>query len=129
MGNEIELSVVVRADRDGFLSRQCPVCQKRFRVKPGEGSKLPLGFCPYCGHEGRGCWFTPAQSKYFRAAAQIAMKKTVFGPFAQQLPDIWNSFMLPTPKETFSNCRNGRIDGPIMMGSIWRRPTGVLEPP
>ena len=28
-----------------------------------------LGFCPYCGHEGRGCWWTQAQADYIGAVA------------------------------------------------------------
>lgn len=54
-------------DTDGFLSQECPSCEQRFKVRFGEGSEEPISFCPYCGHNGRDCWYTKEQVAYIEA--------------------------------------------------------------
>lgn len=56
-------------DRNGFLSQECPSCEKTFKVCFGQGSEEPFSFCPYCGHRGRNCWYTKQQITYVQAIA------------------------------------------------------------
>jgi len=63
------VKVTLSTDNDGFLSQECPGCQRRFKVNFSEGSDQPISFCPYCGHNGTGCWWTPEQAEYLSAKA------------------------------------------------------------
>jgi hypothetical protein len=67
------MQVQLSADSDGFISQECPACVARFKIQPGAGSPEPISHCPYCGHEGRDCWWTPEQLEYVKgvAAAQL----------------------------------------------------------
>lgn len=65
MTDSVELKL--RTDSEGFLSQECPSCETRFKVKLGEGSDQPIAFCPYCGHNGHDCWWTPEQAEYISA--------------------------------------------------------------
>jgi hypothetical protein len=56
-------------DSDGFFSRECPSCDRQFKVIVGEGSDEPISYCPHCGHQGRDCWHTIAQVEYAQAVA------------------------------------------------------------
>lgn len=52
--NTISMSVSLKADKDGYVGRECPDCHKYFKVTPGtglRGSNLPC-ICPYCGRKG-----------------------------------------------------------------------------
>lgn len=43
------VSVDIRPDEEGYLGRECPECEKYFKIKPGTG--LPDStdcYCPYC---------------------------------------------------------------------------------
>lgn len=60
-------------DSDGFLSRECPSCNRYFKVQVGQGSDLPISYCPHCGHQGRDCWHTPAQIEYAKEVALGAL--------------------------------------------------------
>src|ERR1700694_4529385 len=59
----------LKADADGFLSQECPYCNKVFKAAFGKGSRKPLSYCPYCGAQGQNCWFTTTQMDYLRRAA------------------------------------------------------------
>jgi hypothetical protein len=60
-------------DTFGFLSQECPSCDRRFKVRPTKSSepdapKKTLAHCPYCDHDGEQCWWwTPEQAKYIQA--------------------------------------------------------------
>ena len=69
MSDEIRVRVSLNTDDDGFLSQRCPSCERRFKVKFGEGSDRPISFCPYCGHNEEGCWWTQEQADYLAAQA------------------------------------------------------------
>ena len=68
------ISISLRTDSEGFLSRECPECKRRFRITPGKGSDKPVRFCPYCSYEGEGSWWTPEQAEY---ATQMAAESVV----------------------------------------------------
>jgi hypothetical protein len=80
------------SDEDGFLSRECPTCLQRFKAPIVEGS-VAVNFCPYCGHEGSDCWWTPAQLDY----AKSLMTQQVIGPeldsLAQEVDSMRHSFI------------------------------------
>jgi len=69
MGDNTEISVSINTDPDGYLSQECSGCGKRFKVKYGSGSSQPIGHCPYCAHDGEGCWWTQDQADYLAAKA------------------------------------------------------------
>ena len=69
MSGEVSIPLSFPTDEDGFLTQECPECQRRFMVLLGEGSDQPLSYCPYCGHHGQGCWWTEEQSEYAQSVA------------------------------------------------------------
>ena len=63
-------------DERGAATRECPACNRRFKIFPGEGSADPIGFCPYCDQQGQQCWWTSAQAQYIEAkVAEIGRTK------------------------------------------------------
>jgi ribosomal protein S27E len=85
MKGSVELRL--STDDDGFMSQECPACERRFKVVFGEGSGKSIGFCPYCGHEGQDCWWTPEQADYIGdvVAAEVV------GPEFEQMAREFNS--------------------------------------
>ena len=69
------ISISLSTDQDGFVSQECPACRRHFKVIFGQGSKKPILFCPYCGHQGTGCWWTEEQVDYFK---EIATREVVY---------------------------------------------------
>ena len=46
-------SVEIKRDDEGYLGRECPECDKYFKIKPGTGiPNLSDCYCPYCQHLG-----------------------------------------------------------------------------
>lgn len=72
-------------DAAGFLSQECPVCTRRFKVQFGEGSSRPLSFCPYCRHRGDNCWWTGEQVSYIAGVAQEKAVAPLLDDFARGL--------------------------------------------
>jgi hypothetical protein len=89
MNNDVQLKVELTLDTDGFLSQECPACLRRFKAHIEAGDGKELRFCPYCRHEGLGCWWTPAQAEYF---GQIASDKIV-APMLERMARNFNSSM------------------------------------
>jgi hypothetical protein len=83
---EERINVDLAADDDGFVSQECPACERRFKIVPGEGSDKPVSFCPYCRHNGHDCWWTPEQAKYLSAI----IGEQVFGPELDQMAREFN---------------------------------------
>lgn len=65
----MEIQLALNADTDGFISQECPACRMFFKIAPGQGSSGTLSFCPYCGHHGTDCWWTPDQAEYLSSVA------------------------------------------------------------
>ena len=63
------MEVSFPTDSDGFLSQECPSCEQRFKVLPGQGSEEPISFCPYCRYNDQNCWFTQEQVSHMQAVA------------------------------------------------------------
>lgn len=74
MSDKITMNVQLKTDGDGFISQECPNCEKRFKIRYGEGSDQPLSVCPYCGHEGRNCWWTKEQVDYL---GKVVIQETI----------------------------------------------------
>jgi hypothetical protein len=93
MNDEIEMSMSVPLDSDGFLRRECPTCEREFKWLPAQddagaenASPVPAGgyFCPYCVVQAPSdAWFTKAQIAYAEA---IVMREAVV-PELEKLKD------------------------------------------
>ncbi len=97
------MEISLPTDEDGFLSQQCPTCERNFKVRFGEGAEEPISHCPYCGFEGSECWWTDQQAEYLsgvataeilgpelkRAARKMSSTRGLFDIHAEvTLPDI-----------------------------------------
>jgi len=67
----MEFSVDIKPDEDGYTGRECPACEKYFKIKFGTG--LPNAtecHCPYCNHVGpQSEFWTKQQIEYARSVA------------------------------------------------------------
>lgn len=61
-----EFSIEIEPDKEGYTGRECPKCEKYFKIKFGTG--LPDAtdcHCPYCNHmEDQNSFFTKQQIEY-----------------------------------------------------------------
>lgn len=96
MSDEVNMKVILKTDNDGFLSQECPSCNKRFKVKYGEGSDQPISFCPYCGHNGKECWWTKEQSAYIR---NVIMREKIDPGFEKMARNVNRRY---SPKDFIS---------------------------
>lgn len=86
MGDTYNMSVPLNLTPDGFMSQECPACERTFKVAPGKGSPEPVTHCPYCNHEGEGCWWTKEQASYI---GQYGADK-IFGPRLDKMARDFN---------------------------------------
>ena len=82
---EQHAQVRLQTDGDGFLSQECPKCRKRFKIRFGEGSDKPVGYCPYCDHSGQQCWWTTEQVEYFTRVAGKKLVEPILQDFAKKI--------------------------------------------
>jgi hypothetical protein len=70
LGNQF--SIPIPRDENGYLGRECPECERYFKITPGTGltgDDLPCQ-CPYCGHSApQDQFFTKAQIEYAKSVA------------------------------------------------------------
>lgn len=68
LGNQF--SIPIPRDENGYLGRECPECERYFKITPGTGltgTDLPCR-CPYCGHSAaQDQFFTKAQIEFARS--------------------------------------------------------------
>lgn len=75
MNDEIEVSISLPLDSDGFLRRECPTCEREFKWFHHEqgdpdAERTTQYFCPLCGvASGLDSWWTPAQCEYAEGSA------------------------------------------------------------
>jgi hypothetical protein len=85
LGNQ--LSISIPPDENGYLGRECPDCERYFKITLGTGltgSDLPC-HCPYCGHSAaQDQFFTKAQIEY----AQSVVINKVTGAFIKDLKTL-----------------------------------------
>lgn len=82
----MEISVNIKPDEDGYTGRECPECEKYFKIKFGTG--LPEAtdcHCPYCNHTGpQDEFWTKEQIEY---ANSVALNK-ISGELLKSLKKI-----------------------------------------
>ncbi len=65
----MEYQISIRPDKDGYTGRECPTCEKYFKIKNGTG--LPEAtdcHCPYCNHLGpQNEYWTKQQLEYAKS--------------------------------------------------------------
>lgn len=65
-----QFSIPIPRDENGYLGRECPECERYFKITPGtglSGENLPC-HCPYCGHSAaQNQFFTKAQIEYAKS--------------------------------------------------------------
>lgn len=80
-------SISIPPDDKGYLGRECPVCERYFKITLGTGltgDDLPC-HCPYCGHSAaQDQFFTKAQIEY----AQSVVINKVTGAFIKDLKTL-----------------------------------------
>jgi len=82
----MEISVKIEPDADGYTGRECPACEKYFKIKFGTGLPgEPDCHCPYCSHTGpQQEFWTKQQIAY---AQSVAMRQ-LSGQFLEQLKKL-----------------------------------------
>lgn len=82
----MEISVTIEPDADGYTGRECPTCEKYFKIKFGTGLPGdPDCHCPYCNHTGpQKEFWTKQQIDYVQS---IAMHR-LSGQFLAQLKKL-----------------------------------------
>ena len=86
IGRMMEFSIPIEPDKEGYTGRECPECEKYFKIKYGTG--LPdavVCHCPYCNHIGpQDEFWTKQQIEY---AQSIAINK-VTGDLLKRLKKL-----------------------------------------
>jgi len=92
MSDDIELSMSVPLDSEGFMRRQCPTCERELKWKPSDEDEEPTPpadggyFCPYCGVQAPpDSWWTEAQINAARAQAYEEVVKPQLEGFGKSL--------------------------------------------
>lgn len=79
-----QFAIDIPPDEKGYIGRECPACEKYFKITLGTGLKgtgLPC-HCPYCGHSApQDQFFTKAQLEY----AKSVVLNQVTGAFLKDL--------------------------------------------
>lgn len=80
------MQVTINPDADGYTGRECPTCEKYFKIKFGTGLPgEPDCHCPYCNHTGpQKEFWTKQQIEY---AQSVAMHQ-LSGQFLAQLKKL-----------------------------------------
>jgi uncharacterized Zn finger protein (UPF0148 family) len=81
-GQGFEASVSIPADEEGFFGRQCPECQRFFKMRVDEWGALPddaIVTCPYCGRrpEDVNDFMTAQQNQRVQSAAEALAEQYV----------------------------------------------------
>ena len=60
---EENVSVSFPTDSGGFISQQCPTCERRFKIRVDDNGH-EVSHCPYCGSGTENGWLTEEQQAY-----------------------------------------------------------------
>lgn len=86
----MKIGVTLPPDEHGFTGRECPRCNKYFKVKFGTGFPTSTYHCPYCGYIGNPDEFdTKDQIEYVRS---VALKKVMEQVIEPELRKLEQSF-------------------------------------
>jgi hypothetical protein len=145
MSDEMDISMNVPLDSDGFLRRECPTCEREFKWKPAqedeEAVSVPEGgyFCPYClVQAGTDSWWTQDQIE----AAQATAFEQVVKPELDKLGDLAGSSGMfevevsvpdSEPPQALEEVDDMRLatfachpDDPLKVLDAWKRPVHCL---
>ena len=102
MSEQITVSVKIPHDENGMIGRECLICKKYFKIKPGTGLPTTYCHCPYCDYSGESDTFwTTAQYDYVKS---IAIKQSYEQFVKSHLEEFVDSF-----KEIERSTRNSLI--------------------
>ena len=86
---DIPIRVELPTDENGLTGRQCPSCQRYFKLKFGTGLPVETTHCPYCeGEADASEYLTPEQREYAFTAALPEINRRVIDPMMR---DFGNS--------------------------------------
>jgi len=95
MSDEIQLSMSLALDSDGFLRRECPTCKREFKWLHAEeetdAAPMPEGgyYCPYCAIQAPpDAWWTPAQLELVENIVRREIVEPELEKFGRSLQDI-----------------------------------------
>ena len=92
MSDRVTVEVPFPADESGMVGRECPSCQRYFKVKPGTGLPISECICPYCEHRGHSSDFTtPAQLEYLKSVVVKRFVEPSLKDFQRSLHDLERS--------------------------------------
>jgi sarcosine oxidase delta subunit len=79
-GLGFQASIPIPADEDGFFGRECPDCDRFFKMRVKQWEALSadaLVTCPYCGHQPEDAddFLTPQQNQRVDAAAEALIEQ------------------------------------------------------
>jgi hypothetical protein len=79
--SDIPIRVALPTDENGLTGRQCPACQRYFKLKFGTGLPVDTTHCPYCKEAANASEFlTPEQGEYAITAALPEINRRVISP-------------------------------------------------
>ena len=93
MSDEVEFSMSLPLDSDGFLRRQCPTCEREFKWLHSESGEdavqIESGYyCPYCVIQAPAdAWWTPAQQELATSIVTQQFVKPELEKFARTVRD------------------------------------------
>ena len=94
---ETKMTLSLQTDSDGFITQECPECRRKFKVQYTEPKKgeipKPLSYCPYCGFNGKDCFWTREQAEYIEKMAMSKIVGPMIDKFGRQLEDMSTGFM------------------------------------
>ncbi|HPR42166.1 MAG TPA: hypothetical protein PK718_06430 [Candidatus Methanofastidiosa archaeon] len=94
---ETKMTLSLQTDSDGFITQECPECRRKFKIQytePKKGEMLKsLSYCPYCGYNGKDCFWTREQVEYIEKMTMNRIVGPMLDRFGRQLEHMSNSFM------------------------------------
>jgi hypothetical protein len=80
-----DINVSLPGDRDGFISKRCPSCARRFKARTDIER---LEHCVYCGATSSAGWYTEEQEAYILAVACEQGVDPMLEEFGRELEQI-----------------------------------------
>ena len=82
----INKKVKLPTDEDGFIGRECPKCNRYFKVKVGTGLNTSICHCPYCGYTAEySAFITKDQIEYAKSIALREVEELLIEPGLRRL--------------------------------------------
>ena len=92
MEEEKTISVPMSTDEHGFFGRECPSCNKYFKLKPVIDFATTQGICPYCGYTVvLQDFITQDQQEYLTSIAANEFLVPILRDFANSLKGLETS--------------------------------------